>query len=236
MGLVPSRGSDFRIWDMTTISALQKVYGSSKSIGEFSIVDGKIIFAGYRTLPQIWDIKTMQQVDEPLPQHKVSTMEESGGKIIYGCYEDNAIRIWDTKTMSQVGEPLRGHTSNVASIVVSDGKIISGSWDCSVRVWDMATMRQIGNSLISEPLRGHTKMVTSVAVSGGWIISGSTDSTIIIWDMNTMQQIGKMHSDTIVAYVAVVHKQIISVCENAIIRTWDITQQTTKSKLKGKNQ
>ncbi|MEP0924351.1 caspase family protein [Leptolyngbya sp. ST-U4] len=77
---------------------------------------------------------------------------------------------------------LQAHTSNVASVAVSQSArtIVSGSFDTTLRLWDMQ-----GN-VIGKPLQGHEAWVNSVAISqdGEWIVSGSRDDTIRLWAAN----------------------------------------------------
>lgn len=87
---------------------------------------------------------------------------------------------------------LEGHESCVNVLVLlSDGNIVSGSYDSTVRIWDHET----GELL--KTLYGHTSYVLSLAVlQKEMVASGSIDGTIIVWDTVTgnleLQQTGRV--------------------------------------------
>lgn len=73
---------------------------------------------------------------------------------------------------------LEGHREQVRSLVVlPDGRLASGSQDCTICLWDTSTPRPIAI------LKGHQSFVTSLVVLGnGCLASGSSDATIRLWD------------------------------------------------------
>ena len=73
---------------------------------------------------------------------------------------------------------LRGHTDWVVSITqLTDGRIVSGSVDCTLRVWDLG--KRDGEEGYVRELTGHTDYVSSVTqLKDGRIVSGSQDGTL----------------------------------------------------------
>ncbi|KAF8197226.1 WD40-repeat-containing domain protein, partial [Mycena galopus ATCC 62051] len=155
--------------------------------------DGKHIASAAGTTVGLWDVKSGQQVGEPLFGHTsgvLSVAFSPDGSHIASGSEDATIRLWDVKTGQQVGKALVGHTDWVWSVAfLPDGShIASGSDDRTICLWDAKTGQQVG-----EPLVGHTGWVRSIAFSpdGSHIASGSNDKTICLWDVKTGQQVGK---------------------------------------------
>jgi WD40 repeat protein len=73
---------------------------------------------------------------------------------------------------------LEGHREQVRSLaVLPDGRLASGSQDCTICLWDTSTPWPIAI------FKGHQSFVTSLAVLGnGRLASGSGDATIRLWD------------------------------------------------------
>ena len=85
--------------------------------------------------------------------------------------------------------------------VLPDGRVVSGSDDCTLRVWDAAT----GQCLYT--LEGHNEPVLWGAVlQDGRVVSGSRDNTIRVWDPVTgqcRQILERQGHREVVCYVAV---------------------------------
>ena len=67
------------------------------------------------------------------------------------------------------------HSGSIASLVIMDEWIVSGSDDNSIKIWDRE-----GSCL--RTLEGHSGTVASLAIMDEWIVSGSDDETVKIWD------------------------------------------------------
>ena len=73
---------------------------------------------------------------------------------------------------------LEGHEAAILSLVVSNGRLISGSYDRTMKVW---------NTERGEPVRtvrGHSGYIRALTVSGkGKVVSGSDDGTFKVWKL-----------------------------------------------------
>ena len=71
-----------------------------------------------------------------------------------------------------------GHKNRITSMgKLSDGRIVTGSYDCTLKIWNLETYN------IDKTLQGHEFYVNCVCVlSDDMIVSGSEDTTIKIWD------------------------------------------------------
>ena len=76
---------------------------------------------------------------------------------------------------------LEGHDNTVWSVIeLRNGKLASGSDDCTIRIWDLN--KQEGEYGYCRVLKGHTNWVWSVIeLRNGKLATGSQDTTIRIW-------------------------------------------------------
>ena len=91
-----------------------------------------------------------------------------------------SVRVWDLSTGECV-RVLDGHTGKITSLaVLSDDRVVSGSYDRRLRVWDLSEGGRV------RVLDGLTSTITSLAVlSDGRVVSGSYDRTVRVWDLST---------------------------------------------------
>ena len=122
----------------------------------------------------------------PIPNHiNFSEMDLSGlsltrylgrGEINLNLFHDPQLS-YLTKIDASTFES-EGHTGSISCIdVFSDGRIVSGSEDCTLRVWDSTT----GQCL--KKLKHHHKAITCVkALKNGKVLSGSKDNAVWLSD------------------------------------------------------
>ena len=72
-----------------------------------------------------------------------------------------------------------------ALAVLTDGRLLSGSDDCTLKVWDERALRMRGGAdtdTCSATLVGHTSLVMALAVlPDRRVASGSYDGTVRVW-------------------------------------------------------
>ena len=114
-----------------------------------------------------------------------------------------------------------GHINWVNCVaVLSDGRVVSGSWDCTLRVWDAAT----GQCL--QTLEGHTNVVTCVTdLQDRWVVSGSRDGTLRVWDVATGQclQTLKGHTNWVNCVSVLPDGRVVSGSYDNTVRVWNAT-------------
>jgi len=116
-------------------------------------------------------------------------------------------------------EPFRlsGHTDWVNCMIVSGGRLYSGSEDNTIRVWDMSTLECV------RTLSGHTHYVECMIVSGDRLYSGSWDSTIRVWDMNTLECVRTLSGHTYSVNCMIISGgRLYSGSADRTIRVWDM--------------
>jgi WD40 repeat protein len=103
------------------------------------------------------------------------------------CGSGDNIEIWNVSAGTRV-KVLEGHTHFVWSIIqLSDGTLVSASWDKTIRLWNIET---------SKCIKVHTGDVNCmIQLANGTIASGSDDKTIRIW--NREQEIKTIQADTV---------------------------------------
>jgi F-box/WD-40 domain protein 7 len=55
--------------------------------------------------------------------------------------------MWDINSPHDLKFTLTGHTNYVTRLIIRDGKLFSGSWDCTIQVWDLDTKKVIATML-----------------------------------------------------------------------------------------
>ena len=123
----------------------------------------------------------------------------------------------------------------INSIYWGNGKIVSGSQDCTIRVWNLET----GECL--RTLAGHTGSVNCLDLLDNIIVSGSSDSTVRVWDLHTGQLIYTLKdqiaddSDNDICCLQVVpsYNHVVSGGFDGNIRVWDYSSGKLVDKLTG---
>ncbi|EIW74619.1 WD40 repeat-like protein [Coniophora puteana RWD-64-598 SS2] len=99
-----------------------------------------------------------------------------------GPSDANQILLWNTYSGNVTGT-LKGHTGSVNSVAYArDGRLASGSDDCTVKVW---AYNLYAGRLKTTTLRGHTAPVGPVAWApdGGCVAGGAADGTVRVWNV-----------------------------------------------------
>lgn len=109
---------------------------------------------------------------------------------------------------------LAGHFGSIACLaVLPDGKLVSGSDDCTVRVWE--------DGVCLHTLAGHTSSVYVLAVLPSKIASGSQDTTVRLWKNNTCSQTLMGHSKSVTALGVLPDGHLASGSHDCTVRVWD---------------
>ena len=174
---------------------------------------------------------------------KYTALAVANNKLIVGS-DTGYMEIRDLHN-EKVLNMIEGHKEDVRSIIVNDGKIISGSDDKTIKIWDINTGNLIKTlpdkscsiSIFSSPERTVTQTVhpsnilldkvTSLAANNGKLVSGSHDTTVNIWDLNSGEVLWTLAGhNSPVHSVAIDDKKAISVGYDEKMEIWD--WQTSK--------
>ena len=124
-------------------------------------------------------------------------------------------------TITELEKTLKGHTDNVRSLTMHDGKLVSGSSDKTIRVWDIEKGKV-------KVLKGHTGLVTTLLTRKGKLASGSDDKTIRVWDIEKGKvKVLKGHTNWVRSFTT--HNgKLVSGGDDYTIRVWDIEEGKVK--------
>jgi WD40 repeat protein len=126
---------------------------------------------------------------------------------------------------------LEGHADFVSALCgLSDGRLVSGSWDFTIRVWDLKTGVECAR------LRGHRARVLALCpLHDGRLASGSDDKTIRLWDVKTGVENARLegHSETVNALYVLPDGRLASGSDDHTIRLWDVATAMERAKLEG---
>jgi WD40 repeat protein len=194
-----SNDGNIILWDMKTRQPTSPILtGNSGFIHSIAFSpDGKILASGNDNGIALWDVKTRQLMDEPIPTTAYATkVAFSPDGTILAFDEGNAVVLWDRKSHQIIGQPMRGLGPLTSFAFSHDGALLAvGSSDILIDnighgllLYDVKTQEQIG-----EPLTGFSSSVEDVAFSpdGNILASGHLDGTIIFWDVKTHQPTGQ---------------------------------------------
>lgn len=183
------------IWDVTRSSAeeacIATLKGHTGSITSIAwSVDGRLASGSRDKTVRVWDPtqSTTEKCLATLTGHQYSVESiawSNDGLLASGSTNkssntpDNDICIWDPTLPKKQAclTTLMGHTWSVTNLTwLTDGRLISGSWDQTIRVWDITA--ETHNTIVD----GHTDTVKSVAWStDGLLASGGRDG-VCIWN------------------------------------------------------
>jgi WD40 repeat protein len=165
--------------------------------------------------------KKYEMILQQLPNNVPNLFEH----VASGSGDD--IEIWNVSTGTRV-KVLKGHTSSIYSIIqLSDGTLVSASWDKTIRLWNIET------SECTKIYTGHTDHVCCVIqLTNGTIASGSHDQTICIW--NQEQEIKTVQADTIVhCLLELEDGTLVSGGYDKMITFWNVTSGKKMKTLTG---
>ena len=167
---------DIRVTNCNDDSLVTTLTGHTDIVWCLIIDDGKLYSGSDDYTIKIWNcssdtlIKTLTGHTGPV--HCVTIND---GTLYSGSW-DHSIKVWNCsnhKLITTLGVPeehdeegeYEGHTHWVECLTINDGKLYSGSWDCSIKVWDCST-----NKLITT-LTEHTDHVYRLRIHGGKLYS-----------------------------------------------------------------
>ncbi|MFN4025751.1 MAG: WD40 repeat domain-containing protein, partial [Hyphomonas sp.] len=109
-----------------------------------------------------------------------------------------------------------------------DGRLASGSEDCTIRLWDLASGAETGK------LEGHDGWVNGLSVlPDGRLASGSEDCTIRLWDLASGAETGRLegHEGAVLALQVLPDGRLVSGSSDKTIRLWDLANGAETARL-----
>ena len=145
------------------------------------------------------------------------------GDFVWTGSSDHKIRVWNASSGECVGQ-MSEHIGPVSSLIFTDQKVFSGSFDGRLFIWEPKTMQ------VMKRLKGHGKeKVKCLAVTeGSQIWSGGTDCKVRVWSVRNPQFLSKKvgHSAAVNALLAT-DEFVWSASSDKTIRLWKIRENAS---------
>jgi hypothetical protein len=173
---------NMRLWDTTSGTETQELFGHERIMGVAFTPDGQTILAAkFGRGIEVWKVTSGRELSHFGWERVTSLAISPDGKTVLAGAIDGTVLLWDVASEREI-QRFTGHADRVMSIRFSpDGQtFLSGGADGTVRLWDLASGREVRR------LEGHTNTVTSVAFSpdGHTVLSGSWDGTLRLWRLD----------------------------------------------------
>eukprot|EP01113_Clastostelium_recurvatum_P042568 TRINITY_DN6904_c0_g1_i2.p1 TRINITY_DN6904_c0_g1~~TRINITY_DN6904_c0_g1_i2.p1 ORF type:complete len:113 (-),score=15.94 TRINITY_DN6904_c0_g1_i2:78-416(-) len=109
---------------------------------------------------------------------------------------------------------LSGHSDQVRALVVADGKLFSGSYDCSVKVWDLNTHECLHTIRLYNEVFG-------IGAAAGYLFTGDENGAIKIWDLVSYTCLHTLseHNGSVYAF-ATAGSKLLSASSDTTIKIW----------------
>ena len=91
---------------------------------------------------------------------------------------DLRVRLFDSRSGREIG-CLEGHKGGVNCIAITEGIIVTGSWDCTVAIWDAVDFQ------VRHVIHAHAESVTQLAVDSNVVISCCRDGGVCVWQRDS---------------------------------------------------
>ncbi|MER5224562.1 WD40 repeat domain-containing protein [Streptomyces flaveus] len=157
---------------------------------------------------RIWDLRTGEQVGEPLTGHTSTVFcvcvlpdpQDEGRSLLASAGSDGAVRIWDPATGEEVGEPITGYPGSLLTVCAVPGQgddgrtlLATTGYDGTIVVWDPATREPVGYPLASDagPAWGICVLPSQEPHGPALLATTGSDGTVRVWDPTAGQPIGR---------------------------------------------
>lgn len=129
-----------KVWNLATLECIHVLQcQGGGSVYSLAVTTQHIICGTYENKINVWDVKTMAQVDE-LTGHvgiiyslQVIEAPSGGTRLFSACY-DKTLRMWNMEHMT-CAQTLVRHESSVTCLAIQRGRLFSGSVDSTIKVW-----------------------------------------------------------------------------------------------------
>jgi E3 ubiquitin-protein ligase TRAF7 len=141
---------------------------------------------------------------------------------------DTRIKVWDgQKSFDFVGE-LDGHDYTVWSLFLTDGKLYSGSADCTIREWDLPALDSAATPYAAKHVRtikipAANSKIYSICVRENMLFAASYKS-IYVWDLRIgeVAHVLSGHLDSVWG-VTIQNNNLFSCSDDHSVRVWDLS-------------
>eukprot|EP00731_Ephydatia_muelleri_P029360 Em0020g1004a len=128
-----------KVWNLDTLDCIHVLQcQKGGSIYSLAVTNQHIICGTYENQIYVWDVQSLQLLTE-LSGHvgiiySLQVIEAPGQTRLFSACYDKTLRVWNMEHMTCVQTLVR-HDSSVTSLVISRGRLFSGSVDSTIKVW-----------------------------------------------------------------------------------------------------
>jgi WD40 repeat protein len=235
-----------KLWDVSSGACQSTLRGHKGYVRcVLQLSDGRLVSGSSDETLRLWDVSSGTCLST-LRGHTGSVycvLQLSDGRLVSGS-DDAILILWDVSSVSNQSRfwralilwnvssgtclsTLRGHTRSVSCVFeLSDGRLVSGSFDCTLRLWNVSS----GACLLT--LRGHTRGVYCVLQqSDGRLVSGSSDHTLRLWDVSSGTCLSTLrgHTDHVNCLLQLADDVLVSGSGDRTLRFWN-TKSTAQQR------
>ncbi len=231
--------NDIRVTNCDDDSLITTLTGHTNHVCCLIIDDGKLYSSSVDTTIKIWNCSTDTLI-KTLTGHTalVYCLTINDGTLYSGSW-DNSIKVWNCsnhKLITTLSVPEEhneesedeGPTSDVRCLTINDGKLYSGSWDCSIKVWNCST-----NKLITT-LAEHTwGGVNGLRIHGGKLYSHAYN-VVKVYDCSDDTLITTLEDHTCWVYSLEIHDgKLYTSSKDKTINVYDCSDDSLITTLRG---
>ncbi len=230
--------STIQIWDTISCSLLKSIDLETHQNWEMIRVSDSTILVGSYLVKRVYMInwrigKIERTISIPASimyyGHSVMKLFGTNQDILIAGLESNKLVICDLNDTFMT--TFSGHTRGVTCVeIIPNGRIITGSWDCSLKIWDVST------SSCTATLKGHTGPVTSVKLlTNSLVVSGSYDYSIKLWNIDTNTLVYEIGScNDWIREVLVLNSELVcTASDDKSVKIWNVQDRKCVKDLHG---
>lgn len=150
-------------------------------------------------------------------KHQISAMLVLNENEYVVGYAKGLIQVRN-KMSHEILDEKKEHTKIVMALILAgNGRLISGSDDCTIKVWSLNPL-----NLIKSYHKHSGEIACLLTLEGDMFASGSVDTFIMIWSTSKNKEIIilKGHTNTVCGLVSLSSSTILSVSYDCTIRIW----------------
>ena len=223
-----SNDTTIKIWDLVSGDCLMNLTGHTMGVYKIAELSKNrlVSFSVDRSI-RLWSLETGECLKTIKIEFKAKEKQSIGSiKIISNeimvCGRSKAIEIYDLNSGDLV-KSLYGHLDSVQCVdVLSDGRIVSASWDKSIKIWNLKSGKCLHT--IKDTVQTGS-VLCMLVLPDDTLVTGSGDKTIKVWDLKNNMLVNTLigHTGTVSCLVAISDDRICSGSWDGMIKFWDLT-------------
>ena len=226
-----SNDNKIKIWNLISGECLLTLTGHTMGVYKIAeMSDNRLVsFASDRTI-KVWSLetgeclKTIQIEYKPKEKQSIGSIKLISNDIIL-CGRGKSIDAYDLNSGEFV-KSLVGHTDSVQCVdMLSDGRIVSASWDKTIKIWNLNS-GQCKQTLKDSVNKGI--VMCMLILPNDILVTGSGDDIIKVWDLKINKLVNTLigHSGVISCFSTISDDTICSGSWDGTIKIWNLNSSS----------